>query len=236
MCSDTTTKQLATVSGDGFEDTDATDRLIQGTILKSIDGFWSTKDGTTFPPGTKMIALATTTCVQHWQDQTPVETIIKQPGVPLPDVDELNSRIPEKEWERGLDGNPRAPYVKEWVAYLLDPRDASIYTFINSTRGAEIAVEKLQSRVKWMRALRGDKVVPVVELSSKPMKTQFGLKQRPEFKIDGEWRELGTLAPAQDMPSIEHIGTPTLQEEMADAVPFNDPLPTDLSAQKKKKK
>jgi hypothetical protein len=193
-----------------------------------------------------MIALATTTCVQHWQDQTPVETIIKQPGVPLPDIDELNRRIPEKEWETGLDGKPRRPYVKEWVAYLLDPRDASIYTFINSTRGAEIAVEKLQSRVKWMRALRGDKVVPIVELNSKPMKTDYGVKQRPEFKINGEWRELGTLAPAQDMPAIEHIGTPvkepTLQEEMGgDEVPEKDwatqgdALPADLGAKAARK-
>jgi hypothetical protein len=40
-----------------------------------------------------------------------------------------------------------------------------------------------------MRKLRGEHVVPVVELSAKPMKTQFGTKQRPHFNIT-DWRNL----------------------------------------------
>ena len=105
------------------------------------------------------------------------------------------------------------------VVYLLDPETATVFTFINNTKGAEIAVERLKHRVKLMRALRGNRVVPVVKLDSKPMPTQFGVKQRPEFTIL-EWRELGGAPSA--VPVIEQIGEPvkpvSLKEEMNDSV------------------
>ena len=41
-----------------------------------------------------------------------------------------------------------------------------------------------------MRALRGAKVVPVVRLTHRPMKTFVGMKHRPEFEIV-DWRKLG---------------------------------------------
>lgn len=221
-----TENQVTVIPGaDGFDDIDAGDRLIQGTIIKCVDGHWAAKDGTAISPETKLIALATATALQHWSDQRPVETIVKRPGQPLPDVDELNVRIPKKEWEKGLDGNPRPPWVKQYIAYLLDPKDASVYTFINSTTGAEIAVNKLKDRVRWMRALRGEKVVPVVKLASAPMKTGYGQKMRPEFTVD-EWRELGGLPAAPAVPALEHVGKPveepTLAEELNDAIPTFD--------------
>jgi hypothetical protein len=186
-----------------------------------------------------MIALATTEAIQHWKEQLPIETIVKQHGVPLPNIEALNAKIPEKQWEKGLDGKPRPPYSKQYVAYLLSPKDASIYTFINSTKGAEIAVDKLKERVRWMRTLRGAKVVPVVKLSTKPMKTKHGQKMRPEFAII-EWRDLAALQAATTVPAIEHMGKPvtppTLKEEMGgDEVPWNDALP-DLGAAASKKK
>ena len=211
--------------GDGFDDADAGDRLIQGTIIKCVDGHWAAKDGTTIPPETRLIALATTTALQHWVDQMPVETIVKRGNEPLPDVKELNAAIPEAEWEEGLDGAPRPPWVKQFVVYLLEPRDASIFTFLNSTTGAAIAVDKLKDRVRWMRALRGEKVVPVVELSAKVMKTKYGQKMRPEFTVL-EWRDLGGLPATTAVPALEHVGKPveepTLAEELNDAIPTFD--------------
>jgi len=97
----------AVVGDDGFDDTDIDDRLIKGTILRAVDGVWSTRDGTDLP--SVLIALSTTKAVQHWQDQKPVETIVKEPGKRLPDIEELNAKIPKKKWEAGLDGEPRAP-------------------------------------------------------------------------------------------------------------------------------
>jgi hypothetical protein len=209
----------AVVAGDGFDDTGSDDRLIQGTIIKCVDGHWSAKDDTALPPGMRLIALATAQALQRWQDQMPVETIVKRPGQPLPDVDELNAKIPQKKWEKGLDGKPRPPYSHQYIVYLLNPADASLFTFINNTLGAMIAVERLKDKVKWMRGLRGARVVPVVELSSKLMKTKVGVKQRPEFTII-EWRDFGGLQATA--PAIEHLGQPveppSVEEELNDSV------------------
>jgi hypothetical protein len=177
--------------------------------------------------------LGTALALQRWENGLPAETIIKRPGEPLPDVDERNKKIPQKKWEKDDDGKPRPPWQKQYVVYLLDPATAAVFTFINSTKGAEIAVERLKHRVNLMRALRGARVVPVVKLDSKPMSTRHGVKQRPEFTIL-DWRKLGeppsavpampSAVPAMPsaVPAIEQIGEPvkpvSLKEEMNDSV------------------
>jgi hypothetical protein len=74
----------------------------------------------------------------RWRDQQPVETITERPDQPLPDVDKLNAKIPKKQWELGLDGQPRPPWQLEFVVYLMNPETADLWTFINSTTGARI--------------------------------------------------------------------------------------------------
>ena len=154
-----------------------------------------------------MLAMSTAICLQCWKDGQPIDTIIKQPNKPLPDVDALNAKIPESEWEPGLDEKPRPPWQKEFIVYLVNPTDASIYTFINSTMGAQIAFDRLKSKVVLMRQMRGANVVPIVKLDSQAMKTKFGQKIRPEFTIL-EWRQLGSAEGKDANPagSIEHQG------------------------------
>jgi hypothetical protein len=107
------------------------------------------------------------------------------------------------------------------VVYLIDPISAATYTFISATVGARIAVERLSDQVRTMRALRGENVVPLVELGSAPMKTRFtASKQRPAFTVV-EWRYLG--GGNGGAPAIEHKPTPvepvTLAEELNDEIP-----------------
>ncbi len=217
-------KLPAVVAGDSFDDGgDDGNRLIQGTIAGCVDGVWAARDGSTLP--SPLIALGTALALQCWREEKPVETIVKRPGQPLPDLEALNAAIPEADWEDGLDGNPRPPWVRQHAVYLLDPKDASVFTYINSTAGASIAVRELKDKVKMMRALRGANVVPVVELSAKPMKTKFGVKQRPHFKII-EWRELGgsRVASATPPPAIEHVSSPvkpvSSEKVLDDSIPF----------------
>ena len=172
------------------------DRIIHGEILRCVDGHWSLRDGTAINLDTLLLAIGTTEALQHWDGQIPVEDIPKRPGEALPDVDELNAQIPRSEWKEGLDGQPRPPWQHAYVAYLVSVDDASLYTFVNGTIGARIAVERLQDKVKWMRALRGVNCAPLVRLDSKPMKTRFGQKMRPEFTIV-EWRQIGWWRPAE---------------------------------------
>jgi hypothetical protein len=203
-----------------MSDTDAT-RLIRGTILRCVDGKWA--DGLGTPPPALLIALGTTQAIQCWKDSKPTDVVMAEPGKPLPDVDELNAQIPEAEWEKGLDGKPKAPWVLQHVAYFIDPVSAESYTFINGTFGARLAVEKLADRVANMQRLRGGNALPVVKLESKPMKTKFGTKQRPEFTVV-EWREIGANGGA--VKAIEHqpvgkaVKPPTVAEELNDEIPW----------------
>jgi hypothetical protein len=198
---------------------DTNTRLIRGSILRCVDGKWADAIGT--PPPALLVALGTTTALQCWSGGKPTDVVIAKPGVPLPDVDELNGQIPQEEWEKGLDGKPRAPWVKQHVAYLVDPVSGEAYTFINGTFGAKIAVERLADRVANMQRLRGGNALPVVKLESRPMKTKFGTKQRPEFTIV-EWREIGG---GEQVKAIEHkpvgkpVVAPTVSEELNDALP-----------------
>ena len=213
--------------GDGWNDTDGADeRVIQGTMIKCVDGHWTDRDKQPIPAGTRLLALATHTLLQRWQDDRPIDTIPKKPGQPLPDVDKLNEKIPQKEWETGLDGKPRPPWQKQWLVYLLDGTSAERFTFINSTFGARIAVDNLKDQVKWMRAMRGAHVFPLVELSSAPMKTDWGTKSRPAFRVV-EWRQLGNGegGPAVLEPAaVPAIGKPvprvTGGEALDDEIPF----------------
>ena len=83
-----------------------------------------------------------------------------------------------------------------------------------------------------MRALRGAAVFPLVTLDSRPMKTKFGTKLRPEFSIT-DWRDLGgTGNPALEStppraiegktaaPVGKPVKAPTTTEALNDEIPF----------------
>src|SRR5947207_454092 len=102
---------------DGFDNDQENNRLIRGGIVRCVDGNWTDSDGNPVPSHSRMIAWATTDALQRWNNKVPVETIMKEPGKPLPDVDELNDAIPQKEWEKGIDGKPRPPWGRQVVVY-----------------------------------------------------------------------------------------------------------------------
>jgi hypothetical protein len=180
-------------------------------------------------PDMQWIGLGTAEAIQRWKNNKPVETIKKTPGVPLLDVEGLNAKIPQSEWEMGLDRKPRPPYQHQYLVYLLNPNDASLITYINSTFGALKAVSALKDKVKWMRALRGARVVPIVTLGSKPMPTAFGMKIRPEFVVV-EWRELDDGAGESNLPptaptapaAIEHKSAPVEHCAKEQAPPWTE--------------
>ena len=113
-------------------------------------------------------------------------------------------------------------------AYLLDPIDASIATYINSSGGAQAGIRLLNDRVKWMRALRGARVFPIATLGSRLHSKKFN-KLGPNFIIGG-WRELGGGTPSEGGPKqlgpqdpVKQIGKsvnePTLAEILDDDLP-----------------
>ena len=82
---------------------DTSERLIHGSLLKCVDGRWSTQDDPDMT-GHQLLALTTAKAIQRWQLKEPVETVVDT-GTGLPDIDELNAKIPRAEWELG----PRRP-------------------------------------------------------------------------------------------------------------------------------
>jgi hypothetical protein len=216
-----------------FDGGERNDRLVQGVILKCVDGRWRAHDDTPLAEGAQFFVFGITHGLQRWEDERVLEEIKKTPGVPLPDVDELNTKIPQETWDDGIDGKPRPPWQLNAVVYLLSTRDAAKFCFINSTVGAKIAAARLLDRVEAMRMLSGPTVIPIVELGSRMMKTAFGAKARPHFEVVG-WRDLGTGTPVvpQSPPTLRlgtavdpaKLGTPvkepTPAEEFNDAVGF----------------
>jgi len=78
------------------------------------------------------------------------------------------------------------------------------------------------NRVHAMRRLRGQDVCPIIELSKAPMKTRFGMKSRPEFRIV-DWCTFGGggKAAIEDKAAGMHeVEQPSLKEELNDDVPW----------------
>jgi hypothetical protein len=195
---------LLPVAGGFDDDDDRGNRLLIGAKAKCGDGQWSASDGSEMRPDTRYLVRGTLTAAQHWQKNLPVETIVKQAGKPFIDVDEANARIPQTDWEMGIDGKPRPPWQVIRVVYLIRIPDGKLYTHLAATYGTKIAVSNLREQVSTMRMLRGSDVVPIVRLDKAPFKTRYGMKIRPDF-IPVAWREIGG-AGLQQKPAqqIEH--------------------------------
>ena len=95
---------------------------------------WHDRDGG-LPLPSPMIVMGVNTELRRWKDNKngknkKLETIDDKP---LPNVDLLNSTIPQSEWELGLDGKLQPPWKFTYVIYLYDPVTGTTYNFANST-------------------------------------------------------------------------------------------------------
>jgi hypothetical protein len=76
------------------------------------------------------------------------------------------------------------------LVYFVNLATGEFHTFPSTTVGAHIAYDALKEAVVTMRALRGTRVMPMVNLSERPFKTGFGMRRQPHFEIVG-WRTPG---------------------------------------------
>jgi hypothetical protein len=199
-------------------------QLIRGDRLKFVDGRWSDADDNPVP--NKMLVLGKIRAMECWQNKRLVDCKVRrEDGVPLPDIDELNGKVPESEWELDLSGKPRPPWQNVWGFYLCDPQSGSIYTFKNSTIGARIAYDKLNDRIETKQMLHGADIAPIVSLESRPMKTQWGSKLRPELNPIHWMGPNSNPAPAlehqaADAPALKPVPPTTASQELDDEIPF----------------
>jgi len=156
----------------------------------SNEATWTTRDDDEIPLDLELVAVDIQRVVQRWEDQRPVETIILEPGQKFSDIETMNEKVPRSEWSEGPDGQLRGPWQAQHILYLVDLTTMDKYTFPTGTVGGRRAVGELRDKLVWMRRLRGPNVYPVVPLSDTFMKTRFGGRQRPHFKIV-RWVRLG---------------------------------------------
>jgi hypothetical protein len=233
-------KDLTVVDGfEGWEDRFAGDDrpqgagIIQGSLIKfTNEAKWVTRDGDELPADLELTAIDVVRVVQKWQDQQPVETIILEPHQKFPDLEEKNEKTPREEWVEDQNGKMVGPWQAQHILYLLDLKTMDKYTYPTGTVGGRIAVRELRDKLMWMRRLRGPNVYPVILLTDTFMKTNWGGRQRPHFKIvrwvylGGEGGAVEALPPpaspttqtsAQlDLPLVKE---PSLKEDLNDEIP-----------------
>jgi hypothetical protein len=202
--------------------------VIRGTCIKfTNEAAWVTSDDEELPAELALIVVDIGRVVQRWKGGQPIETIVLAPGQKYPDVNELNAKVPQQEWEEGPDSKPRGPWQAQFIVYLLNGETMDRYTFPTGTAGGAIAVRDLVERTNWMRRFRGPSVFPVVRLEDKFMPTRYGGRQRPHFNIK-RWVKLGddgTALPAAETPLLpdqgaQEVKAPTAKEATGDSIPL----------------
>jgi hypothetical protein len=206
---------------DGFSVAEKTgNNLIVGKMLKfTVDSNYKVDKADDLPDGTTLVAINVTTAWVKWLGEKPTEHRITRPGQVHPDRDDLPDQD-KATWGSGLNGQPADPWRDTRYLRLIDPRTGQDYTFVTDTYGGRKAVGDLKSQIGNVRfAYPG--ALPVVELGSTMMKTSFGLKPRPQFKVV-DWRNKNNATvqlthgpqnkpPEQNLSEIEP--------------PFNDQIP-----------
>lgn len=179
-------EELTPIDNDGFTGSINSGRVGKGSFLKWSDSqHWLDRDG--LVPPSPLLVVGVNEILQRWCDGKPTTIEDK----PLPDPEELNAAIPMEEWEVGIDGKPRKPWQHTVLVYFVNPATGEIYTYSAATIGAHIAHDQLKESVITMRALRDQKCMPLVNLSERPMKTNFGMRMRPHFEIV-DWKTPGS--------------------------------------------
>jgi len=199
---------------DGFgQSVQSSNRLIKGLLAGWTDAKgWHDRDGPSIP--SPLLVVGVTTALQRWKNKVVVELITAKP---LPDPAVLNQSIPISEWEIGLDGKPRPPWALVFVVYMVDTQSGQIYTALNSTTGWRIAYGALCEAVTVKRMLHGGaRLLPVVDLQSRPFKTAYGMRSRPHLQIV-DWKSTGggTPLPATETaPQLDAPAPKTVKESL----------------------
>jgi hypothetical protein len=189
MTNDLTPHEPGGIDDDGFHGSLNPNRLGNNYLKWTAATHWIDRDGLT--PPSPLLIFAIDEALRMWKANK--ATIIRDK--PLPDLEQLNAAIPKSEWEKGIDGQSRKPWEHIVIVRLVNFGTGEIYKYEAATTGAHIAFDVLKEQVITMRALRGTRVMPVVNLSERPMKTNFGMGRRPHFEIVG-WKTPGDDAKA----------------------------------------
>jgi hypothetical protein len=118
----------------------------QGAKLRFKKGIYVFgKDEGELPLRTQLEAHDTSEAWVKFVNGDLVEHIMRAPGVPFPERDELGD-TDKRLWPAGLDGHPADPWVQNAYLYLIETAGAREFTFIGSSFGARKAVYQLPGK------------------------------------------------------------------------------------------
>jgi hypothetical protein len=172
--------------------------LIKGIILKFADSTLKANKTEVLqqaPQGPAFVVVGSVTAWVHWKESKPVEHKITRTGQTHPWREDLGDDD-KTAWELGIGDFPSDPWRDTRYVYLIDTRSGKTYTFVTDTVGGRRAVGELKDAIMTVRQARPG-VLPVVQLATSTMKTKFGLRPKPDFKIV-DWR--GGTPPASAQP------------------------------------
>ena len=119
---------------------------------------------------------------QKWIDGMPVETRILAPDEYFRDIEKLNAEAPQSEW-RDAFGKMVGPGQNSQVVYMIDPASMVGFSWPTSTAGGFRAIDEAKGSTRRARMMGAANVYPVVTLADTHMRTKFGGRQRPHFKV-----------------------------------------------------
>ena len=133
---------------------DPAKRLWQGDSLKCNGGVWTWSE-VTRPHGTLVLVPFAFHAVQHIEADGIIhsDNMIELPGSELPDDAQLaqwNDDTPKSRWQTDRNGEPQPPWQRCWGAYVINPADAALATFLNKTNGQRVCIEKLKASIDRM--------------------------------------------------------------------------------------
>jgi hypothetical protein len=213
-------KELVPQGDDGFSVPESSaGQFIRGQMLKYTDGYYVV-DKTEPLPDEPLVAVGVTTVWVKWRDGKPVEHCVTATGQAHPERDDLPDHD-ETLWPPGVDGKPADPWKDTRYLYLVNPRTGADYTFVTDTYGGRRAIGNLKSKINNVRVAYPG-AVPVINATSAPFKTQFGMKKRPEFEVIS-WRKAngGSTPDAPNDPKAKLVEQPKAKDQQfEDDIPF----------------
>ena len=159
-------------------------------------------------------------CVVKWFDKHPVDGTFQLASIAnaesLPFRNELGDHD-ETQWELGLDGKPRDPWVYGHRQIMKGWDDeAKVYTFRTSSFGGKRALQMLY-RAYEMEKGEHPGCAPVIELNQeKVLNKIFGLIPEPRFPIIG-WRRTDDAPPIEATPDDPRT---EIAKDLDDEIPF----------------
>jgi hypothetical protein len=205
---------------DGWNAVPRRDGMIRGSLIKFTNGEFAC-NGQVINDA-QFVPTDVVTYWMRWADGQPAETLVTRAGERHPEREELG-HDDEAEWEAGLDGRPSDPWRDSRNVYLVDPRTAQEFTFTTSSWGGRDAVEELARSIAFVRNAGHPGALPLIRLDVGRMKTRFGPKPKPLFKVvDWRYDAKAEMLLKQHTPpkQIEAQAEKPLSKELNDEIPF----------------